>query len=239
MTGQFLAGVAAALALAVPGLAVADTAIDFRDDDVRVSGGGSATLPPYLQCVPYARRVSGIQIFGDAHTWWSQAAGRYERGYTPRVGAVMTFKPHGNMRLGHVAAVSRIVDSRTVLLRHSNWSPINGRRGQIEDNVRAIDVSDNNDWSEVRVWFDPIQALGGTHWPVQGFIYNRPSRRLDEGTVLARAAKRGSEARVQLAKAERNGAPASPRAAGYARSADPIGEIIASRSRRTDFAIRD
>lgn len=239
MTGQFLAGVVAALALAVPSLAMAETAIDLRDEDVRVSGGGSASLPPYLQCVPYARRVSGIQIFGDAHTWWDQAAGRYERGYTPRVGAVMTFKPHGNMRLGHVAAISRILDSRTVLLRHSNWSPINGRRGQIEDNVRAIDVSENNDWSEVRVWFDPIQALGGTHWPVQGFIYNRASRRLDEGSVLARAAKRGGTPRVQLARAERQDTPARPRAAGYARSADPIGEIIASRSRSSTFAIRD
>lgn len=238
MTGQFLAGVVAALALAVPGIAMAETAIDFRDDDVRVSGGGSATLPPYLQCVPYARRVSGIQIFGDAHTWWDQAAGRYDRGYKPRIGAVMTFKPYGNMRLGHVAAVSRILDSRTVLLRHSNWSPINGRRGQIEDDVRAIDVSESNDWSEVRVWFDPIQALGGTHWPVQGFIYNRPSRRLDEGSVLARAAKRGGEARLELARAGRQASPAVPGPHSYRRSADPIGDIIASRSRRT-LAYRD
>jgi surface antigen len=238
MTGQFLAGVVAALALAVPGIAMAETTIDFRDDDVRVSGGGSATLPPYLQCVPYARRVSGIQIFGDAHTWWDQAAGRYDRGYKPRIGAVMTFKPYGNMRLGHVAAVSRILDSRTVLLRHSNWSPINGRRGQIEDDVRAIDVSESNDWSEVRVWFDPIQALGGTHWPVQGFIYNRPSRRLDEGSVLARAAKRGGEARLELARAGRQASPAGSRSDGYRRSADPIGDIIASRSRRT-LAYRD
>ena len=236
MTGQFLAGVVAALALAVPGLAAAETTVGFVDDDVRVSGGGSAILPPYLQCVPYARRVSGIQIFGDAHTWWDQAADRYARGYKPRVGAVMTFKPHGNMRLGHVAAVSRVIDSRTVLLRHSNWSPINGRRGQIEDNVRAIDVSENNDWSEVRVWFDPIQALGGTHWPVQGFIYNRPSRGLDEGSVLARATRRG-ETKSQFAQADRQPAARS-RSSGYARSADPIGEIIASRS-RTTFAIRD
>ena len=34
-------------------------------------------LPPYLQCVPYARDVTGIDIYGDAHTWWQQAAGRY------------------------------------------------------------------------------------------------------------------------------------------------------------------
>ena len=78
------------------------------------------TAVPYLQCVPYARQVSGIGIYGDAHTWWGQAEGRYARGREPRVGAVMAFRPYGNMRLGHVAAVSRIVDSRTVLLRHAS-----------------------------------------------------------------------------------------------------------------------
>jgi surface antigen len=142
-----------------------------------VVGGGSTALPPYLQCVPYARRVTGINIFGDAHTWWGQADGRYARGTRPKVGAVLALKPHGNSRLGHVAAVSRIVDARTILIRHSNWSTINGRRGQIEDNVKVIDVSAANDWSEVRVWYAPLQALGGTHWPVQGFIYSgKPPR---------------------------------------------------------------
>ena len=136
-----------------------------------VSGGGGVILPISLQCVPYARAVSGIQIFGDAHTWWDQAQGRYARGYRPKVGAVMAFKPYGKMELGHVAEVSRIIDSRTVLLRHANWSLINGTRGQIENDVEAVDVSEANDWSQVRVWFDPIQDLGTTHWPVQGFIY--------------------------------------------------------------------
>ena len=264
MTGQFLAGVVAALALAVPSLAPgaarAETAIDLRDEDVRVSGGGSASLPPYLQCVPYARRVSGIQIFGDAHTWWDQAAGRYERGYTPRVGAVMTFKPYGNMRLGHVAAISRIVDSRTVLLRHSNWSPINGRRGQIENDVRAIDVSPNNDWSQVRVWFAPIQALGTTAWPVEGFIYNqKPGLQGTDPVQLVRSApykqlpRAQGQQTVQLVSAasykERPGTqglevvqlvrtepykarPAQP-AMTEQRVAvnDPIGDIIARRGR--------
>ena len=145
-------------------------AITSNDGD-RVTGAGSSRLPPYLQCVPYARQVSGIQIYGDAHTWWGQADGRYARGQRPRLGAVMNFRPSGNSHLGHVAAVSRIIDSRTLLIRHANWSPINGRRGQIEDNVRAIDVSEANDWSEVRVWYGPSQALGTTHWPVRGFIY--------------------------------------------------------------------
>ena len=141
-----------------------------------VSGGGSASLPSSLQCVPYARAVSGIQIYGDAHTWWKQAEGHYARGFMPRIGAVMAFHPHGKMVLGHVAMVSHIVNPRMVLLRHANWSPINGRRGQVEKDVMALDVSPNNDWSSVRVWFDPIHALGSTAWPVDGFIYNKKPR---------------------------------------------------------------
>lgn len=158
---------AVAASLAVPPLVAARA---------QVAAGASAAssgseLPPYLQCVPYARQVSGIDIYGDAHTWWDQAEGRFARGHTPREGAVMAFVPTGNMQLGHVAAVARVIDSRTVLLDHANWSPINGRRGQIERNVKAVDVSPNNDWSQVRVWYHPLQALGTTPWPVHGFIY--------------------------------------------------------------------
>lgn len=131
----------------------------------------AAQSSSYLQCVPYARELSGIQIYGDARTWWDQADGKYARGRRPSKGAVMVFKPHRNMRLGHVAYVSKVVDSRKVLLTHANWSEINGRRGQIERNVPAIDVSPNNDWSEVRVWYHSIQAPGGTRWPLAGFIY--------------------------------------------------------------------
>jgi surface antigen len=162
--------IAASVTLGIPGAPAFAQDSDAYDD-------GGAELPPYLQCVPYAREVSGIQIYGDAWTWWDQAAGRYARGHTPRVGAVMAFEPHGKMRLGHVAAVSRVLDSRTVLLRHANWSPIGGRRGQIEDDVEAVDVSPDNDWSQVRVWYAPIHSLGTTAWPVAGFIYpNRDAR---------------------------------------------------------------
>ena len=189
------------LLLSLSGLAVSAQAETVVEIERNSQGAGENV--PFLQCVPYARQVSGVRIFGDAHTWWDQAEGRYARGRSPRVGAVMAFSPHGNMRLGHVAAVSRIVDSRTVLLRHANWSEIGGRRGQIEDNVRAIDVSPDNDWSEVRVWFAPIANLGTTHWPVRGFIYNRPPG--FQPTLMASA-------------------PASS-------SGDPIGEIIARRLR--------
>jgi len=179
-------GIAAILIALALGATAAPAMADRVVDSEHVLGGGSAALPPYLQCVPYARQVTGVQIFGDARTWWDQAAGRYARGERPKVGAVMTFKPYGQMTLGHVAAVSRIIDSRTVLLRHANWSPINGRRGQVEDDVAAVDVSPDNDWSEVRVWFDPIHDMGTTHWPVLGFIYpGKPKRSEAARTVLA------------------------------------------------------
>jgi len=120
-----------------------------------------------LQCVPFAREVSGIDIRGNAYTWWDQAAGRYARGHLPKVGAVLAFASTAKMRNGHVAMVSEIVSDREVLLTHANWST----RGGIERNVRAVDVSEAGDWSRVRVWFGPMHGLGLTAYPTKGFIY--------------------------------------------------------------------
>lgn len=182
-----LSKIAIIAALCAPAAALANSSVGFEPGQMQ--GGGSASeLPPYMQCVPFARQTSGIEIYGDANTWWQQAAGLYQRGGSPRVGAVMVFTPYRNMRLGHVATVTRVIDSRTVLLSHANWSPINGRRGQVERDVRAIDVSPGNDWSEVRVWYDPIHALGKTRWPVAGFIYNQPAKR--GAPVFASAARK-------------------------------------------------
>lgn len=124
----------------------------------------------------------------------------------------MAFRPYGSSTLGHVAAVSRVIDRRTILVSHANWSPIEGRRGQIEDNVRVVDVSPDNDWSLVRVWYAPLQALGSGHWPVEGFIYpSRPGKaeRLDRGEV--RMAVNDS--------------------AAVSRKPDPIADIIRSKLR--------
>lgn len=121
----------------------------------------------FWQCAPYAREVSGIDIHGNAHTWWAQAAGRYARGHTPTEGAVLSMRSTSRMRLGHVAMVSKVVSDREVLLTHANWS----RRGGVERNVRAVDVSDAGDWSQVRVWYGPVGGLGTSTYPANGFIY--------------------------------------------------------------------
>ncbi|WP_332310831.1 CHAP domain-containing protein [Novosphingobium aquimarinum] len=139
-----------------------------------------------LQCVPYARRLTGITIFGDAHTWWNQAQGRYARGHQPREGAVLAIKPYANSKLGHVAAVSKVVDARTILISHANWSG----PGKIEKNVTALDVSADNDWSRVRVWYGPTHKLGTTKWPVAGFIY--PDGKAPKGLQRAASNRRSS-----------------------------------------------
>ena len=136
-----------------------------------VSCGLMASTPAmaqFWQCAPYARTISGIAIHGNANTWWNQAAGHYARGHAPKVGAVLAFSSTGKMRLGHVAMVSEIVSDREVLLTHANWS----RRGGIERNVRAVDVSAAGDWSLVKVWYGPNGGLGTSAYPTKGFIYS-------------------------------------------------------------------
>lgn len=131
----------------------------------------SAVADRYWQCVPFARLVSGIQIFGDAHTWWRQATGRYATGLTPTAGSVLCFKPSGAMTLGHVAVVSQVLTDRVIQITHANWSRIGGTRGQIERDVTVIDVSASGDWSRVKVWYDPVRDIGSSTYPTYGFIY--------------------------------------------------------------------
>jgi surface antigen len=134
-----------------------------------------APLPPPsgpMQCVPYARQVSGIDLRGDAWTWWGNAAGRYERGKKPRPGAVLVFRKTRAMPRGHLSVVSRIVGAREILITHANWGSTSDTRGQVATDVRVIDVSPGNDWSELRVWNG---SDFGKSYPAAGFIYAVPT----------------------------------------------------------------
>jgi surface antigen len=128
-------------------------------------------LPPPsepMQCVPYARQVSGIGLRGDAWTWWSQAEGRYARGKKPRPGAVLVFQKTRALPRGHLSVVTRIVGAREILITHANWGSTSDTRGQVATDVRVIDVSPGNDWSELRVWNG---SDFGRDYPAAGFIY--------------------------------------------------------------------
>jgi surface antigen len=144
----------------------------------------AATQPePYWQCVTFARMFSGIEIFGDAHTWWSQAKARYQTGQRPQTGSVLAFQSSGRMSRGHVAVVSEILTDRVIRVTHANWG---GSRGKVEENVTVVDVSPNGDWTQVKVWYNPINDLGTTVYPTHGFIHKSPLAP-SEGVMLASA----------------------------------------------------
>lgn len=131
-----------------------------------------------LQCVPFARAASGIELKGNAVNWWDAASGVYERGSQPEVGAVLNFRANGGMRLGHVAVVRQVVSSREIEIDHANWAW--SGKGNISRGVTVVDVSDRNDWSAVRVGLGHTEQLGSIY-STYGFIYDRP----DNGTMAA------------------------------------------------------
>ena len=115
-------------------------------------------------CVPYARNVSGVQIRGNAETWWDKAKGLYDRGSQPVVGAVMAFSATGSMPMGHVAVVSEVVSDREIRVDHANW-----KRNKVSLKMGIVDVSEQGDWSAVRVESQP--GTFGSVYPINGFIY--------------------------------------------------------------------
>jgi hypothetical protein len=115
-------------------------------------------------CVPFARTLSGVEIKGNAKTWWAAAKGRYRRGDEPAVGAVMVFSGSRAMPMGHVAVVAEIVDDRKILIDHANWV-----RNKVSLGMVAVDVSTAGDWSAVKV--ESVPGTLGRVNPVSGFIY--------------------------------------------------------------------
>ena len=120
-----------------------------------------------LECVPFARALSGINLHGDAAEWWWQADSRYARGKVPQVGSVMVMAPaHGSPR-GHVAVVSQVMSPREILVTQANWV-----HHRVTTDQLVVDVSPYGDWSLVRAWWPPSDTLGATAYPVLGFIYS-------------------------------------------------------------------
>ncbi len=139
---------------------------------VRYAAAASARV---IQCVAFAKQDAGIEISGNARDWWYNAEGVYERGSRPENGSVLSFQANGRMPLGHVAVVSGVEDGRTIVIDQSHWNS----RGITRD-IEVKDVSENNDWSAVRVQLAHGGAFGSIY-PTHGFIYPRP----DQGAMVA------------------------------------------------------
>ncbi|MGB3214468.1 MAG: CHAP domain-containing protein [Alphaproteobacteria bacterium] len=122
-----------------------------------------------IQCVPYARKVSGIKMRGNAHTWWDQAPKYdYTRGKQPERGAVLVLRNTGKLKYGHLAVVNRVVNSREIDITHSNWGSDKSSRSRIWKSMRVKDVSPKNDWSLLRFWNG---KSFGAPYAAYGFIY--------------------------------------------------------------------
>ncbi len=150
--------------------APADDPTLFPDDD---SDSGPALVGgARLQCVPYARAHSSVDIHGDAYTWWQKAAGVYDRSTAPVDGAIMVLKNYAGRHHAHVAVVRRMISPREIRIDHANWL----NDGAIYVNDPVLDVSPDNDWSQVKVWNIRSGSWGTKIYVVQGFIGPAPAQ---------------------------------------------------------------
>jgi hypothetical protein len=170
MVGHLRFAVAAALSLLLTACAGDSDRFSYLGSgDGFVVGSDEAEIETPnrpMQCVPFARNRSGVIVYGDAADWWDRAAGRYERSDAPRLGAVLVLTGYAGPHHGHLAVVTAVDSSRQIRVDHANWM----NDGRIYRNDPVVDVSPDNDWSEVRVWDTRDQVLGSRIYPVQGFI---------------------------------------------------------------------
>lgn len=150
------------------------------------SGGptGGARLGDYvgdsvpIECAPFARALTGVQLSGAADDWWFQAAGRYQRAATPEVGGILVLRRSDRLPYGHVAVVTRVLSPRQVLVSQANWV-----HHRVSQDQPVIDVSARNDWSLVRVWWPPTDQMGIAAYPARGFIL--PGRPVSHDELIA------------------------------------------------------
>lgn len=122
-------------------------------------------------CALYARAETGVALYGSAGGWWDEAAGRYDRGHMPVVGAILVFRRTQRIPSGHVAVVTAIISAHEILVDHANWY-----HGTVSRGMSVTDTSLDHDWTSVAV----IDLPSGTHgrdYPAYGFVYPRPGPR--------------------------------------------------------------
>jgi surface antigen len=135
----------------------------------RVANTGD--LPAPIQCVPFVRELSGVNLYGNAYTWWDSAlAAGYQRGQVPMENAVLVLKKSNRLANGHVAMVRRVVDPGHVELTHANWGSDEYTRRLVHNSMPARDVSAKHDWTSVE-FFNEQAGVWGQPYEAWGFIY--------------------------------------------------------------------
>jgi hypothetical protein len=115
---------------------------------------------------------SGFPVFGDAKNWWGRAKDLYDRVAEPVRESVMVFSTTKRLKSGHVAVVTDIVSPREIRVDQANWM----NKGEIDHSTPVLDVSVDNDWSQVRVWNVRARQFGAHVYAISGFIVKPPVR---------------------------------------------------------------
>ena len=130
-------------------------------------------LPPPTQCALFAREFTGINIRGDAWSWWNLAATQqYPRANVPKPDTILVLRATQQLKLGHVGIVKKVVGPREILITHANWGNDDPTRRIIHDSTAVVDVSPQNDWTQLRFFNAPAHAFGKVY-AAYGFIYPR------------------------------------------------------------------
>lgn len=136
--------------------------------------GGRVTA----ECAPFARALSGVRLYGAAADWWREAQGRYVRTSQPVPGSVLVLRRSSRLPDGHVAVVSRVLSRREILVMQANWV-----HHRVTEDQPVVDISPDNDWTLVRLWWPPAGAIGINDYPAFGFI--RPYRTMTHRQLIA------------------------------------------------------
>jgi surface antigen len=191
-----------------------------------------------IQCVQYAREISGINLKGDAWQWWNAATGVYDRGRAPKDGAVLVFTRQGSMRHGHVSVITRVISNRLVLVDHANWAPARtAGRGAVTTAVPVLDVSPKNDWTQVRVWFHPTNDFGTRVYRTDGYVYQPRDPRAGRPAIHQVALNKAAEMFPGDRTLARQATHSKPLETSKSEAAAPMVEAIAAEAVKAAAAV--
>jgi hypothetical protein len=131
-----------------------------------------------VECAPFARALTGVQLSGAAADWWAEAQGRYTRAQRPETGSLLILRRSARLPSGHVAVVSQVLSSRQILVTQANWV-----HHRVTTDQPVTDISPDGDWTAVRVWWPPSGQMGVTDYPAFGFI--RPDHPAGHDRLIA------------------------------------------------------
>jgi len=166
----------AALALLLGLLALSACGMSGQSGGAFAGGYVGGRVP--VECAPFVRALTGVRLYGAASDWWQEADGRYARQHFPEQGSLLVLRRSDRLPDGHVAVVSRVLSPRRILVTQANWV-----HHRVTEDQPVLDVSADNDWSVVRIWWPPTGAMGVTDYPAYGFIL--PDRPESHAALMA------------------------------------------------------